>query len=77
MTAAKIAISIAPAQLAAAQAAVREGRAASVSAYVARALERQALQDTLESLIADLIVAHGKPSAKDRAWARSALKSRK
>jgi hypothetical protein len=77
MTAAKIAITLAPEQLAQAQAAVRAGRAPSVSAFIARAIERQAREDSLATLLRDLIDQHGEPSAKDKAWARRVLKRRK
>ena len=77
MTAAKIAITLAPRQLAQAQAAVRAGRAASVSAFIARAIERQAREDSLAGLLRDLIGQHGEPSTKDKAWAKRVLKRRK
>jgi hypothetical protein len=77
MTAAKIAITLAPEQLARAREAVRAGRAASVSAYIARALDRQAREDSLDALVRDLIAEHGRPSAKDKAWARRVLRRRK
>jgi Arc/MetJ-type ribon-helix-helix transcriptional regulator len=74
MTAAKIAITLPPAQLARAQAAVRAGRAASVSAYIVRAIERQEREDALATLVRDLIEQHGEPTAKERAWAKRVLK---
>lgn len=77
MTAAKIAITLKPEQLLRAQNAVREGRAASVSGYIARALERQSREEMLEVLVRELVALHGEPSAKDRAWAKSVLKRRK
>lgn len=77
MTAAKIAISLPPDQLATMQAAVRAGKAASVSAYVADAIARQAREESLESLVSDMVAEFGEPTAKDRAWARRVLKPRK
>jgi hypothetical protein len=77
MTAAKIAITLDPAHLERAQAAVKSGRAASVSAYIARAIDRQSREDSLAALVADLIAQHGAPSAKDKAWAKRVLKRRK
>jgi antitoxin ParD1/3/4 len=77
----KIAISLPRDHVAAAERAVNEGRAPSVSAYVARALERQAESDSLSELIALMRVEDGEPSADDYAWANAALgvavKSRK
>jgi Arc/MetJ-type ribon-helix-helix transcriptional regulator len=77
MTAAKIAITLAPEHLTRARAAVRAGRAASVSGYIARAIERQAQEESLEALVRELIAEHGEPSSKDKAWARRVLKHRK
>jgi Arc/MetJ-type ribon-helix-helix transcriptional regulator len=77
MTAAKIAITLPQAHLARARAAVRTGRAASVSGYIVRALERQAREETLEALVRDLVAEHGQPSEEDQAWARRVLKRRK
>ena len=71
---AKIAISLPAAQLERARAAVRAGRAGSVSAYVTDALERQHCDEDLEGLVAELKAAHGEPSAEDRAWAQAALR---
>ena len=77
MTAAKVAITLAPEHLERARAAVREGRAASVSGYIARALERQTREESLAALVHDLIAEHGKPSSADKAWAKRVLKRRK
>jgi len=74
MIAAKIAITLAPEQLAKARRAVRSGRAASVSAYIGRALDRQASEESREDLLRDLIAEYGEPTAKDSAWARNVLK---
>jgi Arc/MetJ-type ribon-helix-helix transcriptional regulator len=69
----KIAISLPPEQVAKAQQAVDEGRSPSVSAYVARAIERQAHADALGELLASMRAEDGAPSAADYAWADSAL----
>jgi hypothetical protein len=42
-----------------------------------RALDRQAREDSLSALVRDLIAEHGQPSAKDGAWAKRVLGSRK
>jgi hypothetical protein len=77
MTAAKIAITLKPEHLLRAQRAVREGRAASVSGYIARALERQSGEESLDAIVRELVSQHGEPSARDKAWARRVLKGRK
>jgi hypothetical protein len=74
MRAAKISITLARGQLASARAAVRAGRAASVSSYIAQALDRQAREDSLDAPVRDLIAAHGRPSVENRAWGRRVLK---
>jgi len=74
MTAAKIAISLAPKHLKRAREEVRAGRAASVSGHIARALEMQARRESLQALVGELIAEHGEPSKKDFAWARSVLR---
>jgi antitoxin ParD1/3/4 len=74
MTTSKIAVSL-PAELVdQAQRAVAEGRAASVSAYVARALEEQAKLDDLSSLLQEMLQETGGPlSAAERDEADRAL----
>lgn len=57
MTVAKVAITLAPEHLERARAAVREGRAASVSGYIARAIERQTQEESLAALVHDLATA--------------------
>jgi Arc/MetJ-type ribon-helix-helix transcriptional regulator len=73
MTAAKIAITLQPEQLAGIHRAVKSGRAASVSAYIAGAIEQQAREESLAALLQDLIAEHGEPTKKDRAWAKRVL----
>lgn len=77
MTTAKIAISIDRAHLEKVHEAVRVGRAKSISAYIGRAIERQAREDSLQEIVRDLVAEHGEPSAKDKAWAKRVLKRRK
>ncbi len=73
MTSSKIAISLPKDQLARVHREVRAGRAASVSGYIARALEEQEKRESLQVLLRDLIEQYGKPSAKDVKWAERAL----
>lgn len=74
MTRTKIAVSL-PAELVEqAQRAVAEGRAASVSAYVAHALEETAKLDDLASLLDKMLAETGGPlTAKERKAADRAL----
>jgi Arc/MetJ-type ribon-helix-helix transcriptional regulator len=76
-TAAKIAITLPPEQLARVQRAVRRGRAPSVSAYIARALAQQDREESLAALLRDLVAQHGEPSREDRQWARRVLRRRR
>jgi Arc/MetJ-type ribon-helix-helix transcriptional regulator len=69
----KIAVSLPDELVAAARRAVGEGRAPSVSAYVASALARQVRQDDLAALVAEMRAEHGAPSADDYAWADEVL----
>ena len=69
----KIAVSLPDELVAAARRAVEEGRAASVSAYVATALARQVREDDLGALLAEMRAEHGSPSAEDYAWADQVL----
>jgi antitoxin ParD1/3/4 len=77
MTQAKIAITLPPGQLARARAAVRRGRAASLSAYIAGALAEQDREESLATLLDELIAQHGKPTRKEAAWARRVLGRRR
>lgn len=71
----KIAVSLPDELVAQARAAVAQGRAGSVSAYVAQALEHhgrtRALLDVLDEWDRDL----GEPAAEDIAWAEQVLRS--
>jgi Arc/MetJ-type ribon-helix-helix transcriptional regulator len=61
MTTAKIAVSLPTELVEQARRAVADGRAASVSAYVARALEEQAKLDDLASLLKEMLAETGGP----------------
>ena len=73
MTTARIAVTLPPEQVKEAKRAVKEGRAPSVSAYVAEALARQQRVDSLTALLEELVARHGEPSTADYDWARQAL----
>ena len=69
----KIAVSLPDELVAAARRAVDDGRAASVSAYVAAALARQVREDDVTALLAEMRAEHGAPSSEDYAWADEVL----
>ncbi len=74
MTTTKIAVSLPAGLVDQAQRAVAEGRASSVSAYVARALEEQAKLDDLASLLDEMLAETGGPlTASERKNADRAL----
>jgi Arc/MetJ-type ribon-helix-helix transcriptional regulator len=74
MTKAKIAVTLPPALVTRAQDAVREGRAPSISAYVASALEEKAKLDDLEKMLDEMLAESGGPlSDRERAAADAAL----
>jgi len=74
MTKAKIAVTLPPALVTRAQDAVREGRASSISAYVAAALEEKAKLDDLKALLDEMLAESGGPlTARERAAADAAL----
>lgn len=77
MTAAKIAITLPPEQLARVRRAVRSGQAASVSGFITRVLEEHEQRESLQKLVADLIEEHGAPTKKEVQWARRALARRR
>lgn len=66
----KITVSLPDVQVEAARAAVREGRAASVSAYVSAALAAHHEGDSLQALLDDLDAIHGPVSNEAMEWAR-------
>lgn len=69
----KIAVSLPDELVAQARAAVQEGRAASVSAYVAEALADRYRRRSLVQLLDDLDAELGPTGADDVAWAARAL----
>jgi Arc/MetJ-type ribon-helix-helix transcriptional regulator len=73
MTREKIAITLPEEQVAAARQAVADGRAASVSAYISRALARRDADEDLAEAIAEIYADAGQPTGADRAWARRVL----
>jgi Arc/MetJ-type ribon-helix-helix transcriptional regulator len=74
MNSEKIAISLPEALAARARSAVRKGRARSVSAYVAAAIEEKAKLDELEDLLQEMLAETGGPlSAREREIADAAL----
>jgi Arc/MetJ-type ribon-helix-helix transcriptional regulator len=70
---AKIAISLPDEYVAAARRAVEEGRAPSVSAYVAESIGLRERSDTLRVLLDELDRELGGPTDEDLAWADRAL----
>lgn len=73
MTRQKIAITLPEEQVAAARKAVADGRADSVSAYIAQALARRDADEELAESIAEIYAEAGSPTEEERAWARQAL----
>ena len=69
----KIAVSLPDELVAAARRAVHDGRADSVSGFVADAMRRREQEDGLAALLDDLDAEHGQPDAEDYAWADRAL----
>lgn len=69
----KIAISL-PDELAEqAKQAVAEGRAASVSAYIAALLEQRAADEKWVQMLAEMDAEYGEPTAEHYAWAERVL----
>jgi Arc/MetJ-type ribon-helix-helix transcriptional regulator len=69
----KIAVSLPDELVAAARQAVADGRAASVSAFVAESIQERGRFSDLADLLADMAAEGGVPTAADRRWARDAL----
>lgn len=70
----KIGVSLPEERVIAARRAVAEGRASSVSAYIAAALERAEREQSLADLLDDLDRELGEPSAEAVAWADAELR---
>lgn len=69
----KIAVSLPDEQVQAIRRAVDEGRAASVSGFIADALARAERENSLTRLLDDLDRELGPPGGEDYAWADKAL----
>lgn len=65
MTKSKIAVTLPPALVARARRAVRAGRADSVSAYIAAALEEKTKLDDLADMLAEMLAETGGPLTED------------
>lgn len=74
MTKSKIAVTLPPAPVARARRAVRTGRADSVSAYIAAALEEKTKLDDLADMLAEMLAETGGPlTENERCAADDAL----
>jgi Arc/MetJ-type ribon-helix-helix transcriptional regulator len=73
MTRVKIAVSLPEEEVEAAKRAVQEGRARSVSAYVADALHQHGRREGIRRYLDLLIEKYGPPTADDSAWAEGQL----
>lgn len=69
----KIAVSLPDELVAAARQSVAQGRARSVSAFIADAIEERGRYDDLADLLAEMAAEAGPPTEQDRVWARKAL----
>lgn len=69
----KIAVSLPDELVAAARQAVADGRAASVSSFVADAIEEHGRYEQLATLLSEMAIEAGPPTEEDRLWARAAL----
>jgi Arc/MetJ-type ribon-helix-helix transcriptional regulator len=69
----KIAISLPDDLVEDARQAVAEGRATSVSAFIADAMQQRRRYDGLSELLAEMSAEAGPPTDEHRAWARNAL----
>jgi Arc/MetJ-type ribon-helix-helix transcriptional regulator len=69
----KIAISLPDEHVAAARRAVADGRAPSVSAYVAQTIAERLEYEDVAALLAEMAAATRPPDDDDRRWARTAL----
>ncbi len=69
----KIAVSLPDELVEDARQAVADGRAASVSAFIAGAMQQRRRYDGLTELLAEMSAEAGPPTEEHRAWARQAL----
>jgi Arc/MetJ-type ribon-helix-helix transcriptional regulator len=73
MNASKVALSMPAELLRQAKKEVRSGRAKSLSAFVAEALDEKLRRDELTSILDAMDAEYGKPSKKATAWAKRVL----
>jgi hypothetical protein len=76
MNVAKVALSIPAEVLRLAKKEVASGRAKSLSAFVAEALDEKVRRAELTSILDAMDAEHGKPTNAARAWARRVLERR-
>jgi len=69
----KIAVSLPDELVAAARQSVAQGRAGSVSAFIADGMQEHGRYDDLADLLAEMAADAGSPTEQDRVWARKAL----
>jgi Arc/MetJ-type ribon-helix-helix transcriptional regulator len=69
----EIAVTLPRQQIASARRAVAEGRVASVSAYIAQAMQRWDADEELARTLARVHAGGGSPTPADREWARHTL----
>jgi Arc/MetJ-type ribon-helix-helix transcriptional regulator len=71
----KVTVTLPDEQVTAARRAVAEGRAASLSAYVSKALTDHGREHTLDWIIADMIAETGDPSAEDTEYVHGQIEA--
>lgn len=69
----RVTVSVDPAVLAEAEAAVATGQASSVSAWVAEAMALRARRENLREVLAEIRAELGPATEEETAWARSVL----
>ena len=74
MTTRKVALTIPEDALRLAKREVVRGHAKSLSAFVSEAVEEKLARGSLAEILDELDRVHGKPSKRDRAWARQVLR---
>lgn len=74
MTVAKVALSIPVEVLRSAKKEVAAGRAKSLSAFVAEAVDEKVRRGELTAILDAMDAEHGKPTKADTAWAKRVLK---
>lgn len=69
----RVTVTVQQETVAAAEAAVADGRAPSVSAWVAEAMAERARRESLAEVLAEIRAELGPATAEETAWARSVL----